>query len=143
MGCGQFEDANGDGIADYTSGDYLYFYDTADIKGIYSKGSGLLKIKGRDTPQAYQDALREIGYRASEFEFLKLVRQRAVQLLLCWGLVPNASVVSIGLCWRPDSEEHQRVLLRRTGLQERGQSGSQRQRLPSWQKVARCGTLLI
>jgi len=69
----RFEDATGDGIADYTPGDYLYFYDTAEIKGVYSKGSGLLKIKGRDTPQAYQDALREIGYRASEFDFLKLV----------------------------------------------------------------------
>jgi hypothetical protein len=42
-------------------GDWLYFYDTPTIKGIYSQGSGLLKIKGRDTPQAYQDAIREIG----------------------------------------------------------------------------------
>ena len=57
----KFEDSNGDGIHDYTVGDWLYFYDTETIKGIYSVGSGLLKIKGRDTPQAYQDAIREIG----------------------------------------------------------------------------------
>jgi hypothetical protein len=69
----RFVDSNADGVADYTPGDYLYFFDTDNIKGIYSKGSGLLKIKGRDTPQGYQDALREISYRASEFEFLKLV----------------------------------------------------------------------
>jgi hypothetical protein len=69
----RFEDSDDDGVADYTAGDYLYFYDTDTIKGIYSKGSGFLKIKGRDTPQGYQDALRDVAYRASEFEFLKLV----------------------------------------------------------------------
>mmetsp|Transcript_17099 Transcript_17099/g.20126 ORF Transcript_17099/g.20126 Transcript_17099/m.20126 type:complete len:713 (-) Transcript_17099:65-2203(-) len=68
-----FQDSTGDGVADYTSGDYLYFYDTDNIKGTYSKGAGTLRIKGRDTPAAYEDAIREVGYRASEFEFLNLV----------------------------------------------------------------------
>mmetsp|Transcript_31411 Transcript_31411/g.70604 ORF Transcript_31411/g.70604 Transcript_31411/m.70604 type:complete len:516 (+) Transcript_31411:226-1773(+) len=69
----RFEDATGDGVADYNSGDFLYFYDTENIKGIYSKGAGTLRIKGRDSPSAYQEVLREIGYRASEFNFLKLL----------------------------------------------------------------------
>jgi parallel beta-helix repeat protein len=68
-----FQDATGDGVADYTSGDYLYFYDTDNIKGTYSKGAGTLRIKGRDSPAAYEDAIREVGYRASEFDFLNLV----------------------------------------------------------------------
>jgi len=70
----RFEDATGDGVADYNSGDYLYFYDTDNIKGSYSKGAGTLRIKGLDSPKAYQEVLREIGYRASaEFNFLKLL----------------------------------------------------------------------
>jgi hypothetical protein len=63
------------GIADYTKGDYLYFYDTSTLKGVYSVGSGLLRIKGRDSPQAYQDALREIGYRG---EWLHLLAVRGL-----------------------------------------------------------------
>ena len=58
-----FEDADGDGVRDFSFGDYLYFYDTDALQGSYFAGTGTLKIKGRADLFAYEEALRVVGYR--------------------------------------------------------------------------------
>ena len=59
----QFEDADGDGLADFSAGDYLYFYDTSLLQGSYFSGSGRLRVKGRAPFYEYEESLRVIGYR--------------------------------------------------------------------------------
>ena len=58
-----FEDADGDGVRDFSFGDYLYFYDTDALQGSYFAGTGTLKIKGKADLFAYEEALRVVGYR--------------------------------------------------------------------------------
>ena len=54
----QFEDADGDGLADFSAGDYLYFYDTSLLQGSYFSGSGRLRVKGRAPFYEYEESLQ-------------------------------------------------------------------------------------